>query len=451
MQTKFKPIPGWILLPTVAVVSIVTLTAIVGANSHVSAADIRDHSEESDYTVDETINDDLYVAANESVTVEKDVRGDLFVASGDVRVSGDVLGNAYVAGGNIVIEGKINGDLFVAGGQIDVKDDIGRNLYVAGGNIQVRGAVSEDVFASGGQIELEGGVYDDVRATGGVIRIEQATGGDLLVSGGTLTVEGDVDGDVYISAGTATINSRYIGGDLVFYGNENSLKISKETEIAGKKTVEELPVVAPVTNTQDTITVFTKGLFSIQVWLVWNTISLIGTIALGLFLLKAMPVKIYRTYERMNQTGEVGSSFVIGLLAVPVSIIIGLLLLVSVIGIPILGFLATVAALAKMLTVPIVGLTLGRKLVSTFSEEDHPNLAMIIGVLLLSLLKLIPFVGVIVSIIVFCVGIGALIRMKWKVYRGEGIQPDVKTSQETAITPAKKIKKPARKSTKKRK
>jgi len=386
------------------------------------AADIHNKDgKETVYTVKEDVKDDLYVAADEKVTVDGDVDGDLFVGGGTVDVNGNVTGNVFSGGGVITLKGDVNGSVFVAGGQLDIKGNVMRNVLAAGGTVDIDGNVKEDVFAAGGKVNLDGEVGDDVRVAGGLVDIKKAVKGDVMASGGTVNLDGNVDGDVHIAGSTVRVSSEVIGGDLVYYGDESALTVSSETVIAGKRVIEEMP--GDITKTRAKVAPFVDGFdtfataFGFTLHVIWNLLRAVGFILLGLLLFRVIPVKVDSILAKMSDLTDVAKSAGIGCLAIPVGIFVAFLLLVSLVGWPILGVLLALASITKVLTTPLVGTWLGRKILGLFGKGGGYTWPLVVGVFAIQIVKLVPCLGDLAGFLVFLVGIGAMVRMQYHKYK----------------------------------
>ena len=92
-------------LTTLATASLLSLILLLTLAGSVAAAEYR-ASDRVDIDTEETVEDDLYVAAGQTV-IDGRVNGDLTVASGTVEVRGTVAGSLNSTGGNVTVSGSV--------------------------------------------------------------------------------------------------------------------------------------------------------------------------------------------------------------------------------------------------------------------------------------------------------------------------------------------------------
>jgi hypothetical protein len=132
-------------------------------------------------------------------------------------------------------------------------------------------------------------------------------------------------------------------------------------------------------------------------------------------------------------TREPGMSFVAGLAGVIGIAFAGTLAMITIVGIPLgLTILLAVLPLVTFVGFLITAVWIGEWIVARTSpgvERERPYLAAVLGVIVLSGLSLVPFVGGMVSFF----GIGAALLLMWRTFRGEGHAAPADT---TWVTPA---------------
>src|ERR1700690_3385426 len=115
----------------------------------------------------DTINDDLYVGANEFV-LDGTVNGDVVAFAKTVTVDGTINGDLMTAAQTVVVNGTVTGDIRMAGSVLFVgeKARIGGDILGAGYSLEVRkgSTVGRDVVYAGGQILLGADVTRNVSA-----------------------------------------------------------------------------------------------------------------------------------------------------------------------------------------------------------------------------------------------------------------------------------------------
>lgn len=140
---------------------------------------------------------------------------DGFRAGEDVIVGADetIENDVYIAAGNAVIDGTVNGDVFVTGGQISIGGNVNGDLLAAGGTVFVDGVVRGDARVTAVQLRVSGSVGEDVVAAAGILTVARPAevAGDLAFSAGQTVVDGAVGGAVAGSTRDYTAGGQ-IGG-----------------------------------------------------------------------------------------------------------------------------------------------------------------------------------------------------------------------------------------------
>ena len=248
----------------------------------------------------------------------------------------------------------------------------GKDRVVVTGPVSVaRGELAQDVIVVDGDVNVGGRVT-----------------GDLVVVKGKVRIEGTVDGDVVALADQATLQpGARVGGDVA-YGDEKPV----------------VPAGATVSGEVQRVDV-SKGAGSVGVATgiaAWLAIS-VSALLLGLLLLWLAPRAAVAAYETVE--GRRGRSIVLGLVLFFALPILGVILLVTLVGLP-LGVLVLLAL------VPLYSLAyttsawlLGRRIVG---PPRGRFLAFIVGLVILRLLALIPVIGGLVWFVATVVGLGVL-------------------------------------------
>ena len=383
----------------------------------VSAAELQNKEQDSNYTVVEDVHDDLYVVGEEKVTVDGNVYGDLFVAGGMIYVNGDVEGDIYIAGGQVSIRNEVMGSVFAAGGQIDIDGTVNRSIYIAGGEVDINADIQDDVLIFAGQVNLSGTVGDDVRGTGGYIVIDSKVNGDVLASGGTLNLNGDVLGDVLIAGEDLSVDAEMIGGNLTVYGKEDNLELSSDIEVLGNYKIEEPKAFE--SNVQVSTRPFLKG-FSFAGFftrILFSLLNTLGIFILGMVMLKVAPVKTEQTLRQMKNANDLLKSFAVGVIAFPVLAAVSLVMLLSFVGWPSLWVLLSLAVVSSSLALPLFSLRLGRYITNRIKISDSEYVKLAVGLVVLTIVFAIPCLGSLLQLFVTATAVGAMLQMHYKNYQ----------------------------------
>ncbi|MCB9810821.1 MAG: hypothetical protein H6779_01030 [Candidatus Nomurabacteria bacterium] len=337
------------------------------------------------------VNDNLYVAGG-NVTLAADIAGDLFAAGGNVLVTGKVSDDIALVGGSVTVLGDVGGDVRVAGGNILLTGDVGGELIVMGGSVLVSSdvTVNKDLILVGGQVTLDGNVLGNVRINGGVATINGQVSGK---------VEAEVTDSLTLGE-TAVINS-----GLGYAGRSENILKKDEAAVVEGETVFKMVERPQKPDAENVIAALLGALF---------VFKLITTIVAALIL-----VWLFRRFSETvvqdaiaDPLAKLGKGFV-AVVIVPVVIV---LLFVTIFGLP-LGILTILAyILLLMLSGIYAGVLAGVWLLKLIGNGQITItwFKVVIGVLLLTLVSLIPIVGWIITFLVFLITVGTIVNVMQK-------------------------------------
>lgn len=262
-------------------------------------------------------------------------------------------------------------------------------LIVAEGSLARR-----QVVALGRDLIVAGKALSDVAAVNGSIRVSGTVRGDVIVMGGAARLEptARIEGDVFVLGGElVTEEGARIDGRAVSYPSFSSawLTLLEGPTLAGSAT-------SPV--------ILGAKLALLAAWMV-----------LTLILLAVSGREIQRTSEIAR--AEPFHCFIVGLTGVLTLFLTGLFFssfAAVVIGVPLLA-LVTIAALVLKFWGMVgifhaTGAWLGRRLGRRRSRALH---CAVLGLAVLGILKMVPFLGVWVWTVATFIGIGATFKTKF--------------------------------------
>lgn len=180
------------------------------------------------------VNGNLYIAAG-TATVGGRVSGDIWATGGTVSLNGSVGGDVTAAGGTVEVLGSVAGDVRATGGTVTVSERVGGDFVVAGGSVHVLpGAVVQgDLIVAGGQVAVDGTVMGSVRMVGGMLSLNGTVNGDVharsqrqIVLGSTAQIRGDFD---YRSSKAAQMDAGSSVGGKVTFNPTNQVSMGQGT------------------------------------------------------------------------------------------------------------------------------------------------------------------------------------------------------------------------------
>jgi cytoskeletal protein CcmA (bactofilin family) len=353
------------------------------ASSLPSFAMDRRHGEFVTVAANETIDDTLLVHAN-TVRVEGVINGDLLAFARILEVRGTVKGDLVSFAKQTVVSGTVEGHIYNCSQSFDLDGQLGRSVYTWTQSLRLgnRARVGDGLVVGAGDVNLEGEVKHSVTMFAGNADVSGSIGRELIMAGGALRMA----------------NTARVAGDLVArVHHREDVHIADGATITGKRDIE-----VRVRHSK-----FTRpGFYFFQA--VWIAAAMLVA-WVGLLLFPGFFEGCTRAVNSGWRSFGLGSAVLAG---VPVAII---LVLITIVGLP-LGFMLFAAYVAAIYLAKIwVGAYLGRRILKPAGATKQDwLLGLLLGLVILTAVGLIPFVGVVVSTVVACVGLGAL---AWQLYQ----------------------------------
>lgn len=309
----------------------------------------------------------------------------------------------------------IGKNLFIAGNNIKAETNAADGLMLAMGNTLDLTAESEYGFIAANTVNYAGETSRDLFIAGSYVtlREEAMIGRDVYVASDTLIVEADLNGD--LSAAAATVELR----DVEIAGNVNlttdRIEFKGNVKIAGTLTYNETAKVSGIEHvTYGNIETFEVREIDPATQIVMSIYGKIMSIA-ALFIIMALICAIYpKLHEKVAAEMDVnrfGINLALGFGALLVIPIVAFLAFVSFVVAP-LGVVAlALYAVMIYLSQGFAGLWLGHLIMTKiFKSKGNVFAEAFIGILILGLLALIPYVGVITGFLGLLLGLGLILQ-----------------------------------------
>ncbi len=274
--------------------------------------------------------------------------------------------------------GTFGSDVTVA---LDQQED---SIRACGGNVVVLGHVTGDVSAFGGNVKIAptGNVDGDIASYGGKVEIGGTVGGNVSSYGGGIALDSNAN----------------VGGDVSSYGGG----ITKAPTAQVRGNIEQnhtgisltsLPFFNPLG--------FTFPLLSLAIWML-----------VAAALAHWMPQRTLRVGEVMFSA--LPRSLAVGVLSWVLGLILAVILAFTIIGLPVTLGILLVLVIGGVLGNVAIGWLIGRSLLHHIAHiHASPVLAAVAGVVILILIESIPFVGVILSVLIAMLGVGATLLSRF--------------------------------------
>jgi len=343
----------------------------------------RRHTEIVSVRASETVDDTLLASGN-IVRVEGVINGDLLAFGGTVEVRGTVKGDLVSFAKRIVVSGTVEGNIYNCSNSLDLDGQVNHSLYGLMQSLRLndRGRVGEGIVVGAGDIALEGEVNRSVNIYAGNADVSGSVGRALSMAGDNLTLT----------------NTARVGGNL-----SARVRHLRNVHIADGATI---------TGTRDVQVRVRENRFTRPTFYFFLAIWLAASVLVGWLILLLFP-DFFQASTHAVGSGWRSLGLGIAILAgVPVAMI---LLAFTLVGLP-ASLMLLMAYLAAIYLAKIwVGAFLGQILLKpAAATKSDWMLGLLLGLLILTVVRFVPYLGTLVHFGVICLGLGAF---AWQLYR----------------------------------
>ena len=337
---------------------------------------------------DNETQEDLVATPYAEATSESDtttvVDDDLYLYGEDISMNQYVNGNVYIFGKNVTINGEVDGNLFLVADNVTFGEYsyISSSAYIVANKIDFNSSANS-LYAVCNELNIPEG-YGSFR--------------DLYAITNKLTLLGSIGRNAYISASEFTISSDSLQGS-----------------ITGKLTyISENEIDFPTGAIGGEITHLTTSTSSNAGTTIWSIIiNIVNSIFAASLVYLLYRFFLENSLEKAssclsNKFGKVLLSGLIALITIPV---LSIILITAQIGF-------TAGILLLMLYIFMIGISpyifasiLARRIYNNkkFTKMPLEYLLAILIAVVISALKMIPYVGIIVTIFISILGFGIII------------------------------------------
>ena len=398
------------------------------------------------------------------------IEGNLLVICRELDIAGRVEGSIFGVALTANISGDVSGDIYLISRNLEVTGALGDDLHYAGGLLDIRSGTAWEngslvALAVGVSLEPDTTVPDDVNTIAYQLRSSGTVGGDVLFAGESLTLEGQTGRDVFARTGDllpeaspqllVTLMSLGLGLEAEPSGLRltDDATIGRHLEYSAPSTaLLDGEVVGDVSHTLITDAPTIEEIVSEESrsnalrqyfgQVVQDT--LVMTL-MGALLLLLIPAVVKRPARAVGDKVHVNA--LLGLTTFVLSFpVLGILFAVSILILALLALLRiemlTVATgvslgllnlgggslfyfvsgyIARM----VVAAALGTFILERISAKELTirdwMLAVAVGAGLIALATSLPTVGWVINLAVIGLGLGAIIRLLWRMTRPQEI------------------------------
>jgi len=323
----------------------------------------------------------------------QEVKNDLIVVADRTRIDGDVDGDLIAFSNNLTVNGHIRGDILAFGSAVRINGPVDGNVRICSQALSLDSTVAKNVMVWTGALELDE---------------KTAIGGSLTMFSGASELNGKIAGDLLAYSGTLEINGS-LGRDATIRGDR--LVIGPTGEIQGqtKYTGRRQPEVAAGAKLGSPIqiTLPKRGPDYSRLSYYWHRVFFWGASFLfGLVVLLLAPGFFADAEKASGKIGPAMGFGVLFLFATPIAAIIACITIVGLgIGISAI-FLYTIGLYAAQI---FVGAWVGEKALGATVGVGPAIGRLALGLAIIHVLKMLPYVGPLIAFVVVIWGLGALV------------------------------------------
>lgn len=319
--------------------------------------------------------------------------------------------NIITAGDKVETTGSTNELIIVAGNVVSVKAD-GRHAFVAGNAVELSGNIAKDAFVAANTVTIRGNINRDIYAVASKIIVEGTIGRNAkffasevyIESGSVINGDVDVSGNVNIEDG-----ARILG--KVTYNSDAKVSIPNDIKV-------EVNEIEKIESASEAPTFISK----VKSFFFWTTANIVS-FAVTMLVLPGMFEKIKVSNKGASTYGKALGWGILFMVVVPIVAIIAMMTAIGVtLGFTLIFVYVLVVMYATTLTGYLVGTTI-------FNGKDMNNfLSGIIGIAIIQLLRILPFIGGLVSTLTMLVAFG-LVKVVLEKGKAEETVEVIKTEE----------------------
>ncbi len=351
--------------------------------------------------------------AGDIVTVGggEEVQGDLYLGGRAVTTTGIVHGSVFAAGQTVYIGGTIDDGATVAGQTVTLSGSIGRGVRAVASTVDATGDIEGDLVAGCGALTVADGarVGEDLVFAAGQVYVRGDVEGGLKGGAETLVIEGRVGGDVTVEVGTLEVKpGAVIEGNL-------SYTADTETDIPAGAVKGSVAFTERIEE-EDTEGIReglgALGPFFFLAGITWKIVAYLMAFVAGIMLILLFPGRMAGASDAIRT--HTGASAAWGAIALFVTPLAAIVVSITVVGLPIgLISLALWGIMLYLSQLP-VSLLIGHLILGHSKPLEGRGFmigSLALGLLILTLLRVIPLIGFFVWLAIAMFGMGAFVVM----------------------------------------
>ena len=343
-------------------------------------------------------------SADKSLIIDSSSGGNSYAAGFSVVRTAPVAGDFLALSGSIVTASPVSGDELLFAGSINSRASVGGDFRAVGGSINIEESVAGDLVAFGFSVRDSGMVRGSVFIVAANVTMANGSAGPVTIYGNSISLGGNFAGDVNIVAsGKITLTaSTTISGKLSYQSPEPAT-IPESVTVSGGIEYTNASYL-PNVGTSRILAFISIGFFLF--------VRILGALILAGLLAGLFPRLAEAVVERAltKRPSSVLLTMLLGFAVFIVTPILFLMLALTFVGIGLAILLFIGYVFIMFLSLVYAGILLGGTFARYYMKREavlwHDG---VLGMLTLSLISLIPYVGLIVVLLLTAFSAGALL------------------------------------------
>ncbi len=313
-------------------------------------------------------------------------------AGNNLEIGGKYESSKFIFGNEIDSSAEVDGISLFVGNSVNTSGKLSYGIYI-GNILYINDEIEKDAFILGNNVNLgsDAIISRDAYIAGENVKINSDIGRNLRVTATTLDLRGiEIRGNVYTSAENIILDSdTTIKGKLSYYDN-TTLEGIDDAQI-GNIDIKEYEV-----NKNYLLNLLSSILYSII------------SAFIVLFIIFSLFPKLKEKLDNVEILGidSIKNTFngILILFGVPIILVFTIMIRV-LLPISVISFV--IYFISLYLSTLITSYIIGKRIL----KKDNYYLSILVGIVLVKLLSLIPYLGVLVSIFALLYGLGIIYRL----------------------------------------
>lgn len=372
-----------IILLILLISSNITFATTTGLENFIDLNANPDIGTDAHLLTDLPIDEENVLIINDNVTIDDDV---------------------YLEGKDVVVEENVNGSVHITATTVNItSNQIEGNLFIVAEEININSNIKGSAFLIANSINFNGEVYDLYTVSNNLNINSDSKCNSIKTISENLNIGGKVERNVYA-----------ISSNLNLVQNSNALvsgNVYCLGEVFGdKRKAENIEFYTPKFEIEEeTVDAISKG---------FKTAFFVLTVSTGFFIIIALviftPRKDIENVEILQKFFKyIGDGFLYYLLA----ILIGILLMITIIGIPFaIIMIIAVCLLYSKIALPLATIEVAKLMLKNQERKAKIVVAILAFLVFLGVqyLKLVPVIGSLLSTILSLYGFGIIVNAIFK-------------------------------------